>query len=120
MVVPSHAIAAGRFSLPPSADLFRLWRRSARALRAVGRRLDDFGAAAALPALGHVGHRQRAGTNASGRALVSAVAVRPLAWRQRTFVTAPLLEEPAQAIRIDSGLPLRRAKPMRWKTGRGG
>ena len=51
----------------------------------VGRRLDDAGAAVALPSLGHLGDRQRAADGAAGRALVSAVAVRPLARRQRAL-----------------------------------
>ena len=55
-----HAVAAGRLQLPASADLLGLWRRGDRTLRTVGRRMDDAGAAVALPALGHVRHRQRA------------------------------------------------------------
>ena len=55
-----HALAAGRLSLPPPADLLGICRRGARPLRPVGRRLDDARAAAALPAMGHVRHRPRA------------------------------------------------------------
>ena len=84
--LPAHAVTAGRLQLPPSADLFGLWRRGDRALRAMGRRLDDAGADAALPALGHLGNRQRAADKAAGRAMVSAVAVRTLARRQRAAV----------------------------------
>ena len=63
--LPAHAVAAGRLQLPPSADLLGLWRRGDRALRAVGRRMDDAGAAVALPALGHLGDRQRAADSAA-------------------------------------------------------
>src|ERR1700742_2055507 len=74
--LPAHAVAAGRLQLPPPADLFGLCRRGDRAFRIVGRWLDDAGAAVTLPALGHPGNRQRAGIEAAGRAMVSAVAVR--------------------------------------------
>src|SRR5262245_23550136 len=49
----------------------------------MGRRMDDAGAAVALPSLGDVGHRQYSGNNATRRALVPALALRPLARRQR-------------------------------------
>ncbi len=88
--LPAHAVAAGRLQLPPSADLFGLWRRSDRAFRTVGRRMDDAGAAVALPALGHLGDRQCAADNTAGRAMVSAVAVRTLARRQRAAEAASL------------------------------
>src|SRR5450631_2908739 len=83
--LPAHAVAAGRLQLPSPADLFGLWRRGDRALRSVGRRLDDAGAAAALPALGHSGDRQCAAGKTAGRPVVSAVAIRPLARRQRAL-----------------------------------
>ena len=70
-----HALAAYRLSLPPFADLLRVCRRGARPLRPVGRRVDDARAADALPAVGHVGHRPRAGSCAARRALVCAVAL---------------------------------------------
>src|SRR3979409_1702609 len=69
LAVPAHAVTAGRIQLPPSADLLGLWRRGHRALRPVGRRLDDAGTAAPLPALGHLRHRQRATDQTAGRAL---------------------------------------------------
>ncbi len=81
--LPAHPVAAGRLQLPSFADLFGLWRRGDRAFRAVGRRVDDPGAAATLPALGDLGDRQRAADKTTGRAMVSAVAVRPMARRQR-------------------------------------
>ena len=69
LALPPHAVATGRLQLPPSADLLGLWRRGDRAIRIVGRRMDDAGAAVALPALGHVGHRQcAAGTRRPARA----------------------------------------------------
>ena len=81
--LPAHTVALGRLQLPASADLFGVWRRSDRAFRPVGRRMDDAGADPALPALGHIRHRQRAADRARGRAMVSAVALRTLARRQR-------------------------------------
>src|SRR3984885_1774197 len=49
-----HAFAVHRLRMPALADLLALCRGSNRALRPVGRRLDDAGAAAALPAVRHV------------------------------------------------------------------
>jgi hypothetical protein len=83
--LPAHALTAGRLQLSPPADLFGLWRRGDRALRAVGRRVDGAGAAIALSALGYLGDRQRAADTAAARAMVSAVAVRPMARRQRAL-----------------------------------
>src|ERR1700692_3653442 len=77
--LPAHAVAAGRVQLPSSADLLGLWRRGDRAFRPVGRRVEYAGAAAALPALGHFGNRQRAADQTAGCAMVSAVAVWTLA-----------------------------------------
>src|SRR6476660_9963103 len=81
--LPPHAVAAGWLQLPAPADLLGLWRRGDRAIWIVGRRLDDAGAAVALPALGHVGHRQCTADRAARCTLVSALALRPLARRQR-------------------------------------
>jgi hypothetical protein len=81
----AHPVAAGRLQLPPFADLLGLWRRGDRAFRAVGRRLDDAGAAVTLPAMGHIGNRQRAADKAAGRTMVFAVAVRAMARRQRAL-----------------------------------
>jgi len=47
--------------------------------------MDDPGAIAALPALGHFGDRQRAPHETGGSAMVSAVAIRPMARRQRAL-----------------------------------
>src|SRR6267143_2397558 len=88
LALPAYAVAAGRLQLPSPADLFGLWRRGDRALRAVGRRMDDPGAAVALPALGHVGNRQRAADQTAGRAMVSAVAFRAVARGQRAIELA--------------------------------
>src|ERR1700739_1162467 len=82
----AHALAARWLQLPPSSDLFRLWRRGDRALRALGRRMDDAGAAVAVPPLGHLRYRQRAAGGAARRTLVFAVALRPLARRQRALI----------------------------------
>lgn len=51
----------------------------------MGRRLDDTGAAVALSTLRHFGDRQRSNGQARRRTLVSAMALRPLARRQRTL-----------------------------------
>src|ERR1700731_4762807 len=108
--LPAHAVAAGGLQLPGSADLLGLWRRGDRALWAVGRRMDDAGAAVALPPLGYLGDRQCAADQTAGRAVVQAVAVRPMARRQRAlsqllhcFQTkcALSLEELRRHIRID-------------------
>ena len=55
------------------------------AIERFGRRMDDFGAIAALPALGHFGDRQCARHETARRAMVSAVAIRPMARRQRSL-----------------------------------
>ena len=81
--LPAHAVTAGWLPLPPSADLLSLWRRSDRTIWIVGWRLDDAGAAVALSSLGYLRHRQCAVDAAVGRAMVPAVALRPLARRQR-------------------------------------
>src|SRR6202158_5189256 len=92
LALPPHAVAAGGLQLPSPADLFGLWRRGDRALWAVGRRMDDPGAAVALPALGHFGDRQRAADQTAGRAMVSAVALWAVARGQRAlaFVSSSL------------------------------
>src|SRR5205823_13912292 len=90
--LPPHAVAAGRLQLQASADLLGVRRRGDRTLRIVGRRLDDAGAAVALPALGNLGHRQRAARCAATRALVFAVALRALARRQRAVEIRKELE----------------------------
>src|ERR1700710_899680 len=79
----AYAVAAGRLQLPAPADMFGLWRRGDRTFRIMGRGLDDAGADLTLPALGNFGHRQRAAEETSERAVVSAVALRTLARRQR-------------------------------------
>src|SRR6202171_1446835 len=81
--LPAHDVAAGRIQLPASADLFGLWRRGDRTFRIVGRRMDDAGAIAALPALGHLRHRQCAADPTAGRAMVPSVEIWTLARRQR-------------------------------------
>ena len=58
--------------------------------------MDDAGAAAALPAVGDVGDRQRATDNPAGRTLVFTLAVREMARRQRPLSgtdAAPLSAE---------------------------
>src|ERR1700678_2965973 len=88
--LPAHAVGVGRLQLPPSADLFGLWRSSDRAFRPVGRRMDDAGAAIALPALGYLGNRQRAADKTPGCAMVFAVAVRTLARGHRAVSCGPI------------------------------
>src|SRR5262249_30299366 len=74
-----HDCLARGLSLPASSDLFRICRCGARSLRPVGRRLDDTGAAFALPAMGHLRPRSRARCVAGKIALVYAVALREMA-----------------------------------------
>ena len=80
--LPAYPLAAGWLQLPALADLFGLCRRGDRALWAVGRRMDDLGATVALPALGDIRDRQRAAHKTAGCAMVSAVAIWPMARRQ--------------------------------------
>src|SRR6478672_6322992 len=90
--LPAYAVAPGRLQLPASADMLGVWRRSDRAFRPVGRRMDDAGADPALPALGHIRHRQCSTDQAAGRAVVSAVALWTLARRQRLMRIADTWE----------------------------
>src|SRR5688572_30687944 len=82
-----HAVAADRVPLPLPADLLRLRRPGARTPWALGRRLDDSGKALALPPMGKFGTRLCAECPAAGRALVSAMALRPLARNQSVAVS---------------------------------
>src|SRR5688572_20617234 len=71
-------VGAGRTSLPAPADLLALRRPGAGALWALGRRLDDAGAAAQMSPVRDVGYRQRS-RRASGQSpLVPAVALRQM------------------------------------------
>src|SRR4051794_38234366 len=83
--LPLHALTARRLSLPESADLLGVCRRGPRSLRALGRLLDNTRAALALPAMGYIGHRPRSGSRAAGRALVRALALRPLVALAATY-----------------------------------
>jgi hypothetical protein len=56
--------------------------------------MDDLGAIAALPALGHLRDRQRTPHKTSGRAMVSAMAIRPMARCKRA------LKNPLQPFQI--------------------
>src|SRR5206468_2687449 len=73
-----HAFASGRLPLPPPSDLLGVCRRSARPLRALGRLMDDARTAPALPSMGHIGDRSHTANDAGRRALVRAMALRPL------------------------------------------
>ena len=79
----AHTLTACRLQLPSSTHLFSLRRRGDRALRVVGRRLDDACSLVALSSLGHIGNRQRPADKTCGRTLVSTVALWTLARRQR-------------------------------------
>jgi hypothetical protein len=80
--LPTYLIAADWLQLPAPAHLLRLRRRSNRTFRVVGGRMDDAGAAVALPTLGQFRNRQRAADETARRAMVSAMAVRTMARRQ--------------------------------------
>src|SRR4029077_11231048 len=82
---------AGRFSLPSSANLFGICRSGGGAFRPMGRRLDDIGAASALPAMGNVGAGFRAAGVAGKIALVYAVALRPMAGHQYVAVDRSMI-----------------------------
>lgn len=81
--VSAYPFAAGRIQLPPRSDLLGLWRRGALAFRIMGGRMDDAGASATLPTLGHVRDRQRDDGITAESTLVSAVALRALARHER-------------------------------------
>jgi hypothetical protein len=121
MDLSAFAVAAGRLQLPASADMLGVWRRSDRTFRFVGRRLDDAGAAVALPSLGHVRHRQRAAYGAPGCAMVSAVALRTVARRQRPMMRhqpsslAPEEESIAPWPRSDIRRRSRPSRTRRWR-----
>src|SRR6185437_6883447 len=82
-VLPLHAGAADRSALPSSAGLLRIRRRGNWPLRTVGRRLDGAGADSALSSMRHPRAGFRTGRAACARALVAAVALRPLAGHER-------------------------------------
>src|SRR2546427_4232811 len=73
-----YLLPARRLPLPPPADLLGLRRRGARPVRPVGRRLDDARAAHPLSSVGHVRSRLRPPVTTARRALVPALAIRPL------------------------------------------
>lgn len=102
--LPAHALAARRLQLPASADLLGLWRRGHRTLWSLGRRMDDAGADVTLSALGHVRHRQRPDRKTAGRAMVSAVALRPMARRQRAVVVARWRTSARRRIRLSAAV----------------
>ena len=81
--VPLYLIGAGRLPLPPPAHLLGLCGRGHRAIRPLGRRMDDIGPAMPLPAVWNRRARCRTGCPARAFALVSALALRALAGHQR-------------------------------------
>src|SRR5438309_7582812 len=85
--LPRHCLAADRVPLPVSSHLLGLRRSGAAAARAVGRWLDDSSAAAALSPLGQFGIGFCTACPAAGRPLVSALALRTLAWNQLHALT---------------------------------
>src|ERR1700738_3723374 len=82
--LPAYIVAAGRLQLPPFADLLGLWRR---------------------------GDRGRAPDPSAGRALVSAVAVRAMARRQRALKNPP---EPIAPHSSETGIAVVTGKPRRY------
>src|SRR4051794_4455991 len=83
-----HPVTAGRVQLPAPAYLLGVCRRSHCALRFMGRRMDDIGAAVALSAMGHIRGRQCPRDKPAGCTVVSAVAVRKMAGRQWSLTTS--------------------------------
>src|SRR5262245_33498931 len=81
----------GRVPLPSLAHLLGLCRRGDRPIRLVGRRLDDRGAALPVSPARNLRPRFRPADAAGAHALVSAVAIRPLARDQSRHraVTSP-------------------------------
>src|SRR5882757_3507916 len=77
-----HPLAADRVPLPVSSHLLGLRRSGAAAARALGRRLDDSGAVAALSPVGQFGIGFCPKRSAARRTLVSALALWPLARNQ--------------------------------------
>src|SRR5262249_29248832 len=75
-------LRADRVQLPASADLLGLCRGGDRPVRSVGRRLDDARAALSLSPVWHPRARFRGVIVARWRALVSALALWPLARHQ--------------------------------------
>ena len=82
--IPLYVVPPGRISLPPPAHLLRICRTRRCPARPLGRRVDDPGAARALPSMGNrrPRHRGRGGTRPGP--LVPAVALRGLARGQPT------------------------------------
>jgi hypothetical protein len=78
----SFALGAGGLRVSPPADLLELRRRGDRPPWPVGRRLDGAGALLPLPTVWYRGARFCSPITAGGCALVSAVALRPLARNQ--------------------------------------
>src|SRR5262245_14527873 len=99
-------LGAGRVPLPPPADLLGLCRRGDFPLRAVGGRLDDAGAAVPLSSVRNRRARFRAAAAARAGALVSALALWPLAWNQlRAEITAVETGGPLFPPGIDTSVP---------------
>jgi hypothetical protein len=75
-------LRVGRLRLPPSPDLLDLWRGGNRPLRPVGGRLDDAGPPLPMSSFRDLRARFRPIRAAAPLALVSAMALRPLARNQ--------------------------------------
>src|SRR5918992_464187 len=77
--VPLPFVASYWAPLPASAGVLGLCRGGFWSIRTLGRRVDDLGACAALPALGDIGPRFCPPRAASRCAMVAALALRHLA-----------------------------------------
>src|SRR5690242_18755577 len=76
-------LSADRADLPPSSHLLGLWRGGNRALRSVGRRMDDARTHLPLPPVRDVGIRRCPGAPAGSCPLVRAVALRTVGVDER-------------------------------------
>jgi hypothetical protein len=100
-------VAAHRLPLSPPSDLLAVCRRSDRAPRLLGRRLDDPRTLVALPPIWHLRPGLCGKSTAAGRTLVFAVALRPLARNQ--YDTAEAVTRQA-----DFGASVSNYRPVVW------
>ena len=138
--LPLHTFAADRLPLPPSADLFGLFRSGVCPIRLLGRRLDDLGAPLPMPSVRDLRAGFRACRAPCARPLVDALAIRAVARDARRRVTLsrcthattkrefcgwrfifPMLRRPGFGFEDAGcalGFPLFRPSEEEWSAGR--